>query len=310
MKTVLFYCPQMETLARKIAAQKPDQIELGAVRWDEFEDGFPNFFIVDVAHTVKNRDVAFLASFAQTEDVFKQLAVIYAFPRYLARSFKLVLPYFPTGTKEREDELGDIVTAKTLARMLSVIPLSQMGPAQIVIYDIHALGERHYFSDTVAPRFESAIPLIRGRLEALPNTSNIAIAFPDEGSWKRFGRKFPEFSHIVCHKVRDGDKRIVTIKEGDPRHWDVVIVDDLVKTGNTLIECGAVLRARGAKTVSVFVTHGVLPRDAWVQFMRGSGGFACFWMTDSCPNSAERVRDAAPFEVLSLAASIAEVITD
>ena len=42
---------------------------------------------------------------------------------------------------------------------------------------------------------------------------------------------------IVCAKVREGDKRIVRIKEGDPKGRHVVIVDDLVQSGGTLIEC-------------------------------------------------------------------------
>lgn len=42
---------------------------------------------------------------------------------------------------------------------------------------------------------------------------------------------------IVCAKVREGDNRIVRIKEGDPAGRHVVIVDDLVQSGGTLIEC-------------------------------------------------------------------------
>lgn len=42
---------------------------------------------------------------------------------------------------------------------------------------------------------------------------------------------------IVCAKVREGDQRIVRIKEGDPKGRHVVIVDDLVQSGGTLIEC-------------------------------------------------------------------------
>ena len=41
----------------------------------------------------------------------------------------------------------------------------------------------------------------------------------------------------VCAKVREGDQRMVRIKEGDPRGRHIVIVDDLVQSGGTLIEC-------------------------------------------------------------------------
>lgn len=46
---------------------------------------------------------------------------------------------------------------------------------------------------------------------------------------------------MVCAKVREGDKRIVRIKEGNPEGCHVVIVDDLVQSGGTLIECQVIL---------------------------------------------------------------------
>ncbi len=42
---------------------------------------------------------------------------------------------------------------------------------------------------------------------------------------------------IICTKVRDGNNRIVRLNEGEPQGRHVVIVDDLVQSGGTLIEC-------------------------------------------------------------------------
>ena len=49
---------------------------------------------------------------------------------------------------------------------------------------------------------------------------------------------------VICTKVRDGAKRIVRLKEGEPRGKHVVIVDDLVQSGGTLIECQKLLAAQ------------------------------------------------------------------
>lgn len=49
---------------------------------------------------------------------------------------------------------------------------------------------------------------------------------------------------MVCAKVREGDKRIVRLKEGNPAGFHVVIVDDLVQSGGTLIECQVLLLRR------------------------------------------------------------------
>jgi phosphoribosylpyrophosphate synthetase len=214
-----------------------------------------------------------VASLHNTQTIFEQISVIWALPRYRVNSLNVVLPYFPTGTMERVDTEGQIATAYTLAKMLSTVPMTCRGPVQYMIYDIHALQERFYFSENVIPRFcvyflnlckltlrlETAIPLLLDALEEQHvqspiewNLHKLAIAFPDEGAQKRFSRDFPKDWHrIMCLKVREGDKRIVRLRDGrtgvvhkhtnkhiagDPKGKDVLIVDDLVQTGNTLLE--------------------------------------------------------------------------
>ena len=53
-----------------------------------------------------------------------------------------------------------------------------------------------------------------------------------------------EAVQVICTKVRDGDKRIVRLKEGSPKGRHVVIVDDLVQSGGTLIECQRLLKTQ------------------------------------------------------------------
>lgn len=307
-KVCLFYCAEMKDLAERVAAES-DAIELRSITWRTFEDGFPNLFISN-AHGIRGQHVAFLSSFSSPGVIFEQLSVIYALPKLFVSSFTLVLPFFPTGTSERMEEEGDVATAFTLARILSNIPISGGGPTSLVIFDIHALQERFYFGDNVLPCFESGIPLLKNRLQRLPDSDNISIAFPDDGAWKRFHKQLQHFPTIICAKVREGNQRIVRIKEGDPRGRHVVIVDDLVQSGGTLIECQKVLAKHGAAKISAYVTHGIFPNRSWQRFDHDNGGsaengFTYFWMTDSCPLTVKEVKNRLPFEVLSLASSIA-----
>ncbi|XP_064652556.1 uncharacterized protein LOC135503122 isoform X2 [Lineus longissimus] len=276
------------------------------IQWKKFRDGFPDLFIEDVKH-MAGKDVIFLGSFHSPEVIFEQTSVIYAIPRYLARSFTVILPYFPTGTMERVDTEGQIATAKTLAHLLSSIALTARGPAQIIMFDIHALQERFYFSDSVIPRLESAIPLLQRELKVLAENEKICIAFPDDGAFKRFHNMFPQSQTIICTKIRDGNKRIVKVKDGDPEGYHVVIVDDLVQTGGTLKECGKALLAQGAKAVSAFVTHPVFPEDSWKSFTEDDPKFENFWITDSLPHAYEIAKNK-PFKLLSLCDVIGDVL--
>ncbi len=293
----VFYCPQMKPLAEKICASS-ELCTSGEISWNHFKDGFPDLMIQD-AGKLGNAHVVFLASLDSPAEIFRQLSVIYELPRLAVRSLKVFLPYFPTGTMERVDEEGEVATAATLARMLSLIPGTMTGPVQVVIYDIHALQERFYFTDMVVPRLESAIPML---LERIKGMQDVAVAFPDEGSWKRFGRMFKGYPLIKAHKVREKQERRVIIQEGDARGKNVIIVDDLVMTGGTMIQCRQALHEAGAGSVSAYVTHGVFPQESWKSFL--GQGFEHFWITDSCPETARQVDGTGPFEVLSLAGDI------
>ncbi|KAK6186865.1 hypothetical protein SNE40_006130 [Patella caerulea] len=294
-------------IERSIARYDPRSVEyVENIQWEKFNDGFPNLFIQDVRR-MAGKDVILIGSFHNPEIIFEQISILYAMPRYLAKSFHFILPYFPTGTMERVEKEGQIATAMTLAKMLSNIPLTTKGPAQIMILDIHSLSERFYFSENVIPRLETAVPLLKKVLE---NRKDLTIAFPDDGAHKRFHSQFPDKDLIICNKIRDQDKRIVQVKEGNPAGKHVVIVDDLVQTGGTLIECGKALLEKGATGVSAYVTHAVFPKDSWKKFTKsnieaGKVQFESFWITDSIPHAAE-IAKHEPFKLLSICDVIAE----
>ncbi|CAN1795087.1 Ribose-phosphate pyrophosphokinase 3, chloroplastic [Linum perenne] len=310
-RVILFYCDETKALAERVSCQS-DAIELRSIHWNTFDDGFPDLFIPN-AQGIRGQHVAFLASFSSPKVIFEQLSIIYALPKLFISSFTLVLPFFPTGTSERMEDEGDVATAFTLARILSNIPTPRGGPTSLVTFDIHALQERFYFGDNILPCFESGIPLLMKRLQQLPDSDNIAIAFPDDGAWKRFHKQLQHFPTIVCAKVREGEQRIVRIKEGDPQGRHVVIVDDLVQSGGTLIECQKVLAKHGAARVSAYVTHGIFPNQSFERFQLDNGGnpatgLTYFWITDSCPSTVKAVMTRRPFEVLSLASAIAAAL--
>lgn len=300
-KPLLFFHHSMKSLAEEIASA--GNVNLAEIEWKKFEAGWPDLFIKEV----RNREIFganafFLASFHSPEVIFEQYAMMCAIPNYNARSLNVILPFFPVGTKERVDEEGEIATAKTMARMLSSIPQADH-PTRITIMDIHALQTRFYFSDNVKINLDSAMNLFYAEIAKM---KDVAIAFPDDGAYKRFKNKFPGYPKIICNKVRMGDKKIVVIKEGDPAGKNVVMVDDLINTGGTLIECGKVMMENGALSVSALATHGVFPEESWKKF--SSGLFTNVWITDSIPTTSEIVKNIEPFRIISIAPMVNEII--
>eukprot|EP00435_Cladocopium_sp_Y103_P011866 s1048_g3.t1 len=207
----------------------------------------------------------------------------------------------------RVDREGEVATASTLSRMISAVPMTPGGPARFLIFDIHALQIRFYFQDSILPVLLSAMPLLLNLLKTRFSSEEVAVAFPDEGAKKRFGGFFEKEGYPVlfCSKVREGDKRVVRVAEGDPKGKHVFIVDDLCNTGGTVLACRSELEKRGANKVSVFVTHGVFPQGSWQKFE--GAGFDKIFITDSIPETCqifEERKSAQIFEVIKLAPAL------
>lgn len=304
--SVFYYHPSCENLAQHIVRGCKGKVIEGKILWKQFPDNWPNLFIEDVKRNCVGRNVIFLGNLQSPQIIFEQLAILYALPKYLSRSVTFILPYFPTGTMERVETEGAVATAATLARMISATPLSSRGPCQTIIFDIHALQERFYFGDSVIPRLESAMPLLSKKIQAA-QMSNVCIVFPDDGAAKRFKSHFENvFPIATCLKVREGNKRIVKLKEGAVKDMNCIIVDDLVMTGGTLMECAKVLKGTGASSVKTFVTHAVFPNESWKKFTN-CDLIDKFYVTDSIPNAHE-IAKHNPFELISLGGVISDIL--
>eukprot|EP00931_Biecheleriopsis_adriatica_P109914 TRINITY_DN84191_c0_g1_i1.p1 TRINITY_DN84191_c0_g1~~TRINITY_DN84191_c0_g1_i1.p1 ORF type:complete len:364 (+),score=46.59 TRINITY_DN84191_c0_g1_i1:92-1183(+) len=312
----LFYNKSMEDLAKKVQALHPETVKLVPIKWSRFPDGFPDIKIdpQGLEEAKHGRSVTFLSDLSKKSAMFEQLCLIYALPKHHLPNIRVIVPWFSTGTMERVESYGQVASAKSLARMLSNTPMGRGGPVTYNIYDIHALQEQFYFDDNVIVQLETAVFLLRQRLGQLPDKSKVTICFPDDGSHKRFKKYFPDYPVIVCGKERDlndPDKRVVKVKEGDATGRHCVIIDDLVQSGGTLIECAKGLKAGGADKMSCFVTHAIFPKESWAKFTEGPGKdyIHKFWVTDSVPHTAKAIDGKGPFEVLSLASAIGHLIT-
>lgn len=314
MKTFIIYHSSMKKVAEKIRALHSDQVEIMSPTWANFADGWPNIsFAPSDVHDFTARDVeqvVFLGSFHDPAKLFEQAAVFHAIPKFRVPNFRIVVPWFATGTMERVEYLGEIATARTLANILDRTPFCATGPATITIYDIHALQSQFYFSDNVLVELKTAIFLLRQQLVAREDVHNISIAFPDDGAQKRFRRKFPEYPDIVCKKTRDGNKRVVSVHEGDCKGRHCVIVDDMVQTGGTLLECASALKAAGATEISCYCTHAIFPNESWRKFVKAheEGIISNFWITDTLPTVGS-LEGTAPFKILSIAELLGFLLT-
>lgn len=113
---------------------------------------------------------------------------------------------------------------------------------------------------------------------------------PDEESapWVEAAARAHELEHAVCSKKRQGDRQVqIALPQIDVKGRAVVLLDDIVSSGRTLAQAAQALRAAGARSVDVAVTHALMAGDA-LQVM-ASAGVGRVWSTDTVPHASNRV---------------------
>ena len=300
--------PAMEEFAQNLVNLYPKRFLLHQSQWEKFSDGTDNIHLggFHPINRISGEKVLMIASFYNNDVTLSQFSVMVTLLQSFIESLTVVLPFYPVGTMERVLKEGQVATANTYAQMFSNLP-SCGKPTRLIVYDLHTLQNRFYLHGNAVASLQTTIPLL---IKELKDTNIDCIAFPDDGAAKRFGGMFGDsgFEIVTCGKMRDGDKRIVHIQDGDARGKRIVIVDDLVQTGGTLFECGVALKNAGALEVNAFVAHGVFPNDSWKSFLKSGdrGCFEKFYLTNSIPTVTNKIPKDDVFVVLDLAQKIVD----
>lgn len=316
-KYLLLAGPELNDFAAEMQAREPSRFTYKESRWAKFPDGTDQIVLGGFTpnNVVRGSHIVFLANFKNNDVLLAQYYALVVIAESFVESLTVVLPFFPTATMERVLVEGEVATAATLAKMLSNLP--PIGkPARVMLYDLHTLQNRFYFTGNAIATLHTAFPLMTQQIKDMADADRItAVVFPDDGAQKRFQHMFtsvlPDLEIVVCSKKRDHDDpnvRKVVIADGFPKDKRCLIVDDLVQTGGTLHECGKKLLEEGAENVSAFVVHSVFPNESWKRFCRGGDRniFKYFFTTDSNRHVTGAMPTDDVFSILKLVPQICE----
>lgn len=241
-------------VAEKIAAAygKP----LGDITVSQFADGEIQ---PSINESVRGADVFFIQStFPNADNLLELLLMIDAAKRASAHYITAVIPYFGMARQDRKDRPRVSIGSKVAADMLKAV-----GVSRVMTMDLHAPQIQGFFEVPVDHLDSSVIfiPWIRNL-----NETNLILASPDMGSSNRtrtFARAL-NLDMVICDKERKRANEIASMTLiGDVAGKDVILIDDIIDTGNTLAKSAQMLKDRGALSVRAMCTHPVLSGKAY-----------------------------------------------
>jgi ribose-phosphate pyrophosphokinase len=278
--------------------------DVGRIERKTFPDGERYLRLLDEAW---GRDVVLLGGTPTDLDWLELYDLGCAIARTGARTLSIVMPYFGYATMERAVYPGEVVTAKTRARLVSAIPNCE-GGSRIFLFDLHTDGTEFYFSDLHVTHHLYGAPIVTKAIQDMMADRPYVLGATDAGraKWVESLARALLVEPAFVYKARDGKTGSLSVTgvNADVRGKEVVVYDDMIRTGSSLIQAGRAYLEAGATKVHAVASHLVLPGES-LQKIRDAGVFTHVRGTDSHPGSqkanAEDVFSVAPLLVAALA---------
>lgn len=215
--------------------------------------------------------------------------------RNVAGELTAVIPYFGYTRQDKVHRKGECLSAQLVAEMIETV-----GFEEVITVDCHSQRALGFFKIPTQNLFPETIfdQKISGDL----------VMAPDKGAVHRAQRLAKIFRAQVgfLEKDRDlitGKIRITKIK-GEVAGKTVVIADDMITSGGTVVLAAEVFKKAGASKIFVWATHPLLVKDA-PKVLQASAVEKVF-VSDTIPIPKEK--RFAKLEIISVAPLIAEAI--
>jgi ribose-phosphate pyrophosphokinase len=238
------------------------------------------------------------SSNAPSEHLMELLMLIDAAKRASARRITAVMPYFGYARQDRKDQPRVAITAKLVANLLTVA-----GANRVITMDLHTPQLQGFFDIPVDHLYASTVFV--HVLQKL-GMSNLAVASPDVGGVKTaraYAKMLGDADLVVVDKRRPKHNVAVMNIIGDVAGKNVIIVDDLIDTGSTFVQCAEALKREGAEQIVGVITHPVFSGSA-VDKIASSDALTRLYVSDTIPLK----RTHPKIEVISVAELFAEAI--
>lgn len=258
---------------------------------------------VEIQENVRGQDAFIIqsTSFPANDHLMEILIMTDACRRSSAKRITAVIPYFGYARQDRKAGPRTPISAKLVANLIT-----HAGADRVLTVDLHA-GQIQGFFDIPTDNLFAAPVMVRDIREHL-NLADVMVVSPDVGGVVRARalakRLDVDLAIIDKRRERAGVSEVMNVI-GDVDGRDCILVDDIVDSGGTLCNAAIALIAEGARSASIYTTHGVLSGGAVARI--ASSPIEMMTITDSIL-ATEAVRLASNVRQVTIAPLLAEAI--
>lgn len=228
------------------------KMPVGKMNIQDFADGEIK---VNIQENVRGVDVFVVQpTNPPAENLLELLLIIDAMKRSSADRITAVIPYYGYARQDRKDQPRVPISAKLIANLIVT-----SGASRVLTMDLHAEQIQGFFDIPVDHLY--ATPVLIDYFSKF-NLDNLVVVAPDTGRAnrargfaKRLGDNVP--IAVIDKRRPEHNKAEVISVIGDVKDKDILIFDDIIDTGNTLIAAADALKERGAQQIIACATHAV-----------------------------------------------------
>lgn len=179
----------------------------------------------------------------------------------------LYMPFLPYSRQDKHVSNETTFALQTFAKAINGMKFDEVSTI-----DAHSNVAEILFEDFKDIKPTESILFACRKLENDSNTQNPIFAFPDSGSYHRYSALLWYVNNpIIGDKSRNqltGYIEQYNIK-GDPKNEDILIIDDICDGGMTFRLMAKELYKQGAKSVHLYITHGIFSKG--LPILRAAG---------------------------------------
>jgi ribose-phosphate pyrophosphokinase len=216
---------------------------------------------VTIDENVRGEDVFVIqsTSYPANDNLLELLICIDALQRASARRITAVTPYFGYARQDRKTGGRTPISAKLVANLIT-----RAGADRVLTLDLHA-GQIQGFFDIPTDNLV-AYPVMAEDIKRRQKLDDLMIVSPDVGGVVRArqlaDRLDAPFAVVDKRRTAPGESEVMNII-GEVKGRRCILFDDIIDTAGTLCNAAKAIMEAGAKSVSAYVSHGVLSGPAY-----------------------------------------------